>query len=98
MSDPTPSRRDFLKTSAVAAVAGSVVVPSGIAAGAFASGNEILKVGLVGCGGRGTGAAREALGADPQARLIAMGDAFAEQIDGSIKGLHQIPGIGNRVA
>lgn len=98
MSDPTPSRRDFLKTSAVAAVAGSVVVPSGIAAGAFASGNEILKVGLVGCGGRGTGAAREALGADPQTRLIAMGDAFAEQIEGSIKGLKEQPKIGERVA
>ena len=98
MTDPTPSRRDFLKTSAVAAVATSVVIPNGISAGAFASGNEILKVGLVGCGGRGTGAAREALGADPQARLVAVGDAFPEAIDGSLRGLKEQPNIGERVA
>lgn len=43
-----------------------------------AAGSDILRLGLVGCGGRGTGAARQALTADPNTRLVAVADAFAE--------------------
>ena len=55
MNSPT-SRRTFLKTSAASAVAATALLP-----GAYAAGNETLRVGLVGCGGRGTGAAKQAL-------------------------------------
>jgi predicted dehydrogenase len=80
-SDAAPdraTRRDFLKTSGVlagAAMAGSLSV----ARSAHAAGDDVLKVGLVGCGGRGTGAASNALSADPNTRLVAMGDLFVER-------------------
>lgn len=75
-----PSRRQFLATtSAVAAVAAS---PS-LAAGAYAGGSDLLKVGLVGCGGRGTGAASQALNADSGVELVAMADAFEDRLQSS---------------
>ena len=44
-------------------------------------GSDILKVGLIGCGGRGTGAAGNALNADPNAKLVAMADAFEDRLE-----------------
>jgi predicted dehydrogenase len=80
LSEPTPaSRRDFLKTSAAAAgatLAGGLAVPF-----VHAAGGDLLKVGLVGCGGRGKGAAVQALRADKNARLVALGDAFADRLE-----------------
>ena len=46
---------------------------------------DTIRVALVGCGGRGTGAAAQALTASPQAKLIAVCDAFKDKIDGTIK-------------
>ena len=84
------NRRDFLKTGA-AVTAG--VAASGLSAGAFAASSDTLRVGLIGCGGRGTGAAAQALSADPNTKLVAMGDAFGDQIERSLKNL-----AGNEVA
>ena len=50
-----------------------------------AAGNDVIKIGLIGCGGRGSGAAVNALGADPDTRLVAMGDAFADMLESSLK-------------
>jgi len=75
------SRRDFLKTSAV--LSGAV-----IAAGApkiFAAGSDKLKVGLIGCGGRGTGAAIDILTADAGTEIVAMADLFADRLENSLK-------------
>lgn len=85
--DPTstPSRRDFIRTSGAAAFAATAGLS--IAKGAYANESDVLRVGLIGCGGRGTGAARQALLADPNTRLVAMGDAFADQIEGSLNKL-----------
>jgi myo-inositol 2-dehydrogenase/D-chiro-inositol 1-dehydrogenase len=96
-TESNAARRDFLKAGATVAVAGTLGMNLSMSAGLYAAGNEILKVGLVGCGGRGTGAAREALKADPQTRLVAMGDAFPEQIEGSINSLKGVKEIGDRV-
>lgn len=82
----TASRRDFLKTG-TAVVGGSLLGSLGLSSGVYAAGNDVLKVGLVGCGGRGTGAADQALAADPQARLVAMGDAFADRVERSLEHL-----------
>jgi len=73
------SRRDFLKTGS-AAVAGTVAVSSlhALAPAVHAQGSSLLKVGLVGCGGRGSGAASNALNADPNVRLHAVADAFQD--------------------
>ena len=80
MTDQT-TRRDFLKAGSAAVVAGSVAAQSQFAAGAFAAGGDEIKVGLIGCGGRGTGAAAQALNADKNAKLVAVGDAFADQAE-----------------
>jgi predicted dehydrogenase len=80
------SRRDFLKTSGVvagAALAGGL----SLARSAHAQGSDILKVGLVGCGGRGTGAAANAMNADKNAKLIALADVFEDKIAGSLENL-----------
>ncbi len=73
------SRRSFLKATTLAAAAGSL----SIARGAHAAGDDVLKVGLVGCGGRGTGAAVNALNADPGVRITALADAFDERVRSS---------------
>jgi predicted dehydrogenase len=51
--------------------------------------NPVLKIGLIGAGGRGTGAASQALTADPNVKLWAVGDAFASQITASLKNLKE---------
>lgn len=79
------SRRDFLKAGATAGIAGSLLGTFAASSQVYAAGDDIIRVGLIGCGGRGTGAANQALHADPKARLVAVGDAFAEQIEPSLK-------------
>ena len=83
-SSQAPSRRDFLKGSTAAVVAGSLGGQLALAPRVFAAGSDVLKVGLVGCGGRGTGAASQALHADPNVQLTAMGDAFADKLESSL--------------
>ncbi len=82
----TDSRRKFLKASA-GVLAGTVAAPLIAPAFIHAAGSDLLRVGLVGCGGRGTGAASQALRADPQARLTAMADAFPDHLERSLREL-----------
>ena len=75
------SRRGFLKGSAAA---GAAAVMTGAYAGKiYAAGSDRLRVGLVGCGGRGTGAAGDAAQASPNVRIVAMGDLFADRLEKS---------------
>src|SRR5262245_1525244 len=80
-SDPTASRREFLKHSTL--TAGALVGSLAFANRVHAAGDDVLRLGLVGCGGRGSGAAANALRADPNVKLVAMADTFADQIDAS---------------
>ena len=73
------SRRQFVNTSTAAIGAAALVTPSL----AWARGDDTIKVGLIGCGGRGTGAAGQALNADPGVVLWAMGDAFDDRLQSS---------------
>lgn len=82
------TRRDFLKSSSAAAIAGSFAAPFILtSSGKDVSPGDTLKVGLVGCGGRGTGAAAQALKADTNVELIAAGDAFERPIAGALKAI-----------
>ena len=89
---PAATRRDFLKTSTSAVVGGSLAATLGAARSVHAAGNEILKVGLIGCGGRGNGAAVNAMNADENVRLTALADAFGDVVQESRKRLSKAIG------
>lgn len=77
---PTPnSRREFLTTTAAVAASASVLGGFSLPK-AYAAGDDLLKIALIGCGGRGRGAAAQALKTSGNVRLVAMADAFADQI------------------
>ncbi len=84
------SRRSFLGKSS-AALAGSALV-AGMPAIVRAADDKVLKIALVGCGGRGTGAANQALAADKNIELIAMADVFPDRLETSLANLRQING------
>ncbi len=77
-----PNRRQFLKTAAVSALAASAL---DLDRSAYAGGSDVIRVGLIGCGHRGTGAAIDAMDADPGVRLVAMNDIFADKLQASLK-------------
>jgi predicted dehydrogenase len=92
---PNPARRDFVKGAATAVGASLIAgFPAIISAQTV---TNTLKVGLIGCGGRGTGAASEALKADPQVELTAVGDVFQKQIDASVAELGRLSKIASRI-
>ncbi len=73
------TRREFVRSTAGAA-AGAILAPAFVHAG----GSDAIRVGLIGCGGRGRGAATQALGADPGVVLWALGDVFPERITSAL--------------
>lgn len=80
------SRRDFLTTTSTLA-AGTLLGGLSIAQSAHASGDDVLRIGLIGCGGRGNGAAIHALNADKNVKLYALGDLFADRIQSGIEAI-----------
>ena len=91
MRESQTSRRSFVTQSAATVVAATGLAELALARNAFAAGSDVIKVGLVGCGGRGTGAAMQALAADKNVKLVAMGDAFADRIEDSLSELQKGP-------
>ncbi len=90
------TRREFMRRAAAGAASAAAF---GILHSANAQdAGKMLRVGLIGCGGRGTGAAREALLADPNVQLVAMADTFADQIDSALSRLKGDEKIAARVA
>ncbi|MEX2114029.1 MAG: Gfo/Idh/MocA family oxidoreductase [Pirellulales bacterium] len=85
----SPSRRTFLKQS-TAAMVGGAAANLLIARSAHAAGEDTLKIGLIGCGGRGTGAVGNAFAADSNSKLTAVADAFADRAKSSIDQLRTI--------
>src|SRR5580693_6628695 len=82
---PDFSRRNFIKTSTTLAAAAA------LAPGVFAANDETLKLALIGCGGRGSGAASQALSTAGPVKLIAMADVFRDRLDdsyGNLKAQH----------
>jgi predicted dehydrogenase len=87
------TRREFLGTSAAAALAAAAP----LAAGVYAAGSDVLRVGLIGCGGRGTGAAAQALKADKNVKLVAMGDAFEDRLEKSLDTLKKDEKVAGKI-
>jgi predicted dehydrogenase len=83
------TRKEFCRTAAFAAGGGLMLSSLPIGASAFAAGNDTLKIAVVGCGGRGTGAVNQALTADSGVQLVAMADAFRDRLDESHSNLSQ---------
>lgn len=81
------TRRQFLAASAAVAAAPHI----------HAAGGDVIKIGLIGCGDRGTGAAVNALSADQNVKLVAMADAFEDRLDGSLKTLLAKKAVAERV-
>jgi hypothetical protein len=87
---PLPTRREVIKT---AAVAGTLAALPNV----HAAGSDVLRVGLVGCGSRGTGAAAQALAADSNVKLVAMADAFEDRLEESLSHLKNQEKVGSKV-
>ena len=80
------SRREFVQKTAIAT--GSLIVaPVGADVMARVNGEKKLKLSLVGCGGRGSGAVVQALTADDNVELVSMADIFVDRIEKSLKGI-----------
>jgi len=92
MSDvKRPSRRDFLKGS-TAAVAGTALAGSlSIARSAYAAGDDKIRIALIGCGGRGNGAAGNNLAGCKNTQIVAVADAFERAAKRAAKGLNVSP-------
>jgi myo-inositol 2-dehydrogenase/D-chiro-inositol 1-dehydrogenase len=97
-NEDSVSRRKFLKSTSTAVVGGSLLSSLAIKPGLFADHHDEVKVALIGCGGRGSGAADQALNTYDQGpiKLVAMADAFRDRLDGSFNNLHKKHG--DRVA
>jgi predicted dehydrogenase len=86
------------KSSTASAVAGAALAAGlSIARGAHAAGGETIKIALIGCGNRGTGACREALSTAGPVKLVAVGDLFADRVEQSLNNLLKYPELRPRI-
>ncbi len=85
------SRRDFLRTTSAAVTGASLLGGLAVERSAYAAGGDTLKLALIGCGGRGSGAADQALSTEGPLKLVAMADVFDDHLQGALnmlKGKH----------
>jgi myo-inositol 2-dehydrogenase / D-chiro-inositol 1-dehydrogenase len=85
------TRRDFLRTSSAAASAAAIGALD-LNRSAHAAGSDVIKVGMIGCGGRNSGAAVQALGADQGTRLVAMCDIFRDRVESKLAEIRKAKG------
>jgi len=79
------TRRDFVRVAAAASVAASFPASFNV----FAAGSDAIRVGIIGAGGRGTGAAIDCLNADPAVEIVAIGDLFGDRVESSLTRLNK---------
>jgi myo-inositol 2-dehydrogenase/D-chiro-inositol 1-dehydrogenase len=89
ISKTSLSRRQFIRNTSAAVAATSVVGALSVERSAFAAGSDTLKIALIGCGGRGTGAAGQALSTSGSVQLVAMADVFKDRLEGSLATLNE---------
>jgi len=102
MNQQGERRRDFLKPGTVAA--GAALTTSLFPGGVFAAGSDEIEVGIIGCGGRGGGAARDVLHSAKNVTIVALGDAFEDRAKGTQRALEEhakedgkVKELGNKV-
>jgi myo-inositol 2-dehydrogenase/D-chiro-inositol 1-dehydrogenase len=83
-------RRSFLKKSGIVMLGSTLAYQTGFSNPLFSTAKSTIKVGLIGCGGRGTGAAAQALAADPDVVITAMGDIFEDRLEEAYNALTNI--------
>jgi len=88
-SDAALSRRQFLHAGSSALVGAALITTLPIERGAHAASTDLLKIALVGCGGRGTGAADQALTTPGETKLVAMADLQPEKLATSLGSLKE---------
>jgi len=76
----TWTRRELLRSSAVAA--GTLMISGAAGPLAFAAGSDTIRVGVIGCGGRGSGAAKNCADSSPGVKIVALADAFGDRLQG----------------
>jgi predicted dehydrogenase len=86
----TKNRRSFLKETGIVLAGSALAYHTGFSASLATPKKAVLKIGLVGCGGRGTGAAANAIAADPDVVLTAMGDIFEDRLEESLASIIEI--------
>lgn len=86
-SQPSVTRRDFLKKTSSAVIGGAILGGLTAERAAHAAGSDQLKIALIGCGGRGSGAANQALSTQGNVKLVAMADAHEDQLARSLSNL-----------
>ncbi len=74
-------RRSFVKTTGAAALGAGLLSYESMYAKSYIDGSDAIRVGLIGCGGRGTGAVAQALKSGQNVKLVAMADAFKDNVD-----------------
>ncbi len=86
-SNSNVSRREFLKTGSSALAGATLLGALPLDRSAHAAGSDLLKIALVGCGGRGSGATDQAIKAAGNAKLVAMADVLPEKLEQSLASL-----------
>src|SRR5882724_5825405 len=86
-ANSTISRRNFLQTGSSALIGAALASELSIERSAHAAGSDLLKIALVGCGGRGSGAAGQALSTEGNVKLVAMADLLPEHLEKSLVSL-----------
>src|ERR1700719_2468827 len=86
------TRRDFLKATTAVAAGSALAANLQFLSNVHAAGNDVIRVGLIGCGGRGTGAAENCLSSAPNVKLVALADAFPDKVESTREKLKQLRG------
>src|ERR1700716_4332306 len=87
MENNNSSRREFVKNTTIL-TGGAIALPILSKANFFSGADDAIKIALIGCGGRGTGAAMQACLTKQNVKLVAMADAFRDRLDSCYKQLN----------
>ncbi|MDB6125810.1 MAG: Myo-inositol 2-dehydrogenase [Pedosphaera sp.] len=87
------SRRKFLQRSSLVAASTAVVANFPFVLSSSAAEDKPIRIGLVGCGGRGTGAAGNAISSAPNVQIVALADLFKDRLEGCRNGLKKEHGV-----